>query len=632
MEFRRAPLDPTAISRLLVARGRLAHVIASTAVVGLTAAYVGPLMRTGWVPFDEGTLGQSAHRILIGQLPHRDFDEVYTGGLSFMHAIAFRVLGENLLSLRVMLFAAILLVMPACYYIASRFASPVVAAGLSLAVLLSSFPSYPAAMPSWYNLILALYGCAALLRYVEVRQKRWIFAAGLSGGLSIVVKIVGLYFVAAAALFLVFHAYSSRTGRERNDVARHRLAALVVLFAVGALAIGPFLILRHSFRPAEVFELAIPIVATCITVACEVWRSPGRCYAGSSVTILASIGPFVLGVLIPLACFAIPYARDGALLSLYRGLIILPQSRITWAAEPAPPVAGLLLGVPALYLIMSARFSARQLRWYDALLIIAVEGALVAWSALSLTVSAAVWNAIRMTGPLVVVAATIVLTFPQITRGTSEPRRQQLFLFAAAAAWCALVQFPATTYQYFLYVLPLFIFAATALAVVRATVSGGVALSSLFAFLVLSLFLRPVLIAGGGSHVALKRGERTASLDVARGGLVIRQQERDDYVRLIETIHMHSRSPFIYVSPDAPEVYFLADRENPTRTLFDFFDDQTNRAERVLSAIREHGVDLVVINHAPRFSGHMPQALYDSLSAQFGEKAEVAQFEVRWRS
>jgi len=52
----------------------------------------------GWVPHDEGLLGQSAERLLAGQLPHRDFDEVYTGGLSYLHALAFEVGGVRLIA------------------------------------------------------------------------------------------------------------------------------------------------------------------------------------------------------------------------------------------------------------------------------------------------------------------------------------------------------------------------------------------------------------------------------------------------------------------------------------------------------------------------------------------------------
>lgn len=42
------------------------------------SVYMWSMLRRGWIPHDEGALAQSAERVLLGQLPHRDFDELYT--------------------------------------------------------------------------------------------------------------------------------------------------------------------------------------------------------------------------------------------------------------------------------------------------------------------------------------------------------------------------------------------------------------------------------------------------------------------------------------------------------------------------------------------------------------------------
>jgi hypothetical protein len=66
--------------------------------------------------------------------------------------------------------------------------------------------------------------------------------------------------------------------------------------------------------------------------------------------------------------------------------------------------------------------------------------------------------------------------------------------------------------------------------------------------------------------------------------------------------------------------------------VFDFFDDPRDRTNQVLAAIREHKVDVVVINKSPRFSGRMPPVLYDSLAQRFPASSAIGQFEVRWRA
>ncbi len=203
------------------------------------AIYVGARLDTGWVPVDEGTLGQSAERVIAGDLPHRDFDDVYTGGLARLDAVAFEVLGMRLTSLRVVLFAVFLLWIPAVYFIATRFTSPPGAAFATLLSIVWTLPSNPSAMPSWYNLFLATFGIAALMRFAETRHRRWLIVAGVAGGLSVLIKVIGLFYIAGAVLYFVFderqHAEPALPGSRGNAYAIV-LAAGAVLLAVALAA------------------------------------------------------------------------------------------------------------------------------------------------------------------------------------------------------------------------------------------------------------------------------------------------------------------------------------------------------------------------------------------------------------
>jgi len=101
-------------------------------VLLLSGLYMGRELKRGWVPGDEGTLAESADRVLHGELPHRDYHEGYTGGLSYLNAAAFRLFGTNLASMRYMLFLFFLAWVPAVYYVASRFVSPLAASAVTL--------------------------------------------------------------------------------------------------------------------------------------------------------------------------------------------------------------------------------------------------------------------------------------------------------------------------------------------------------------------------------------------------------------------------------------------------------------------------------------------------------------------
>ena len=140
--------------------------------------YFGADLMRGWIAHDDGALAQSAERVLLGQLPHRDFVEIYTGGLSYLHALAFHAWGVNLGSLRWMLFLFFLLWVPALYFLAAELTVDWAAAGLTLLAVAWSVPNYPASMPSWYNLFFATFGIAGLFCYIKRPLARWVFARG----------------------------------------------------------------------------------------------------------------------------------------------------------------------------------------------------------------------------------------------------------------------------------------------------------------------------------------------------------------------------------------------------------------------------------------------------------------------
>jgi hypothetical protein len=57
----------------------------------LSAVYLGVNLKRCRVPHDDGMPGQAAECVLQGEMPHRDFEDPYTGGLSYVHAAAFRL-------------------------------------------------------------------------------------------------------------------------------------------------------------------------------------------------------------------------------------------------------------------------------------------------------------------------------------------------------------------------------------------------------------------------------------------------------------------------------------------------------------------------------------------------------------
>ncbi|HEU4570738.1 MAG TPA: hypothetical protein VFS07_09210, partial [Gemmatimonadales bacterium] len=54
-----------------------------------------------WVPHDEGALGLAGALVRGGAWPHRDFSDIYSGGLALLDAGTQLLLGDDLHALRI---------------------------------------------------------------------------------------------------------------------------------------------------------------------------------------------------------------------------------------------------------------------------------------------------------------------------------------------------------------------------------------------------------------------------------------------------------------------------------------------------------------------------------------------------
>jgi hypothetical protein len=104
-----------------------------------------------------------------------------------------------------------------------------------------------------------------------------------------------------------------------------------------------------------------------------------------------------------------------------------------------------------------------------------------------------------------------------------------------------------------------------------------------------------------------------------------------EYGALVSLVRAEARGRFIYATPDCPEVYFLTGFRNPTRTVFDLFDDPVNRTSRILGLLERDSVNLVVLNSRPGHSPPVPRDLAEGFAERFPQKSVIGRFTVRWR-
>lgn len=593
--------------------------------------YLAVYLRRGWVPFDAGMLAETADRVLHGQVPYRNFMAVYTGGLTYLDALAFRLFGENLLSLRIPLFVFFLGWVPSVYFIARRFVAPVTAGIVTLLSIVWSVPNYPEAMPSWYNLFFATWGVLALLRFTETKRKRWLWIAGLCGGLSFLIKIVALYFVAAAVLFFVFCELSVS---DSSPQPKHRGLAYRIFISASLLLFLSALVELILQRPTctNFFYFILPSGTLVAFLLREVWVTPSPQDWPRFRRLSSMILPFLAGVLVPVVVFLAYYARIGALKDWLFGVLGSNVLVLRAATAPPPPLLAVGLAPMAAVLILAHRPDPAVRQW--ALL---AAGGLLAVTLVLAHFFLFAYVAVGLGLPVLVpIVALMAFCWPRRWKTLEPSSRKKAFLLVAAAILCALIQFPFSAPIYFCYIAPLVILAIVGLlSTLRKPNRAALSLFAVF-YLAFAVWLQA---PGFFNTMALPadRPYNLARLKLPRAaGIRVKPDQASEYELLTHVVLAHAHGPYIWCGPDCPEVYFLSGRMNPTPTILDVkspdFTDPLLRQRRVLSALALRHVHAVVLASA-KDTGSTPLAkgLRNALKLDFPVSERIGDFEVRWR-
>jgi hypothetical protein len=587
--------------------------------------YVGSRIDRGWGPPDEGMLGQTAERFLGGELPHRDFEDPYTGGLTALHATGFAVFGIRLITLRFVLLVAVSLWIPLLFGVAKRFGSPILAGVVTLLAVTWSVPAYPASMPSWYNLFCATAGLLAVLRYLETDRLRWLVAAGVCGGLSMVIKVTGVYFLGAAALVVIYRTLTTAAhyppavrptggGLPRSGFWLGGLAAVGTVAAVLAL-------IGNRRTPGTLLQLVLPMVAlAAIVVGAGLSAAQGALRRWA--TPLAALGLGAAIGLLPLVAY---YALHDALGELLQGVLVLPARRIRFAWR-SPRAEAVIWVAPLVALVAASVLSRRQS-------LQRVLGAVVALAGLVLVASGArqpgpggiggegpiyrpVVDSVAALLPVVALVFAMVLLSPG-ARGRPALERERAFAAVTVAVFCGLIAFPYSNDLYFHYVAPLIFVALAALHTVAPRRVAPPLAAALTGFYIAFALFR--VGAAGEARLALDRG----GLRVPAGDSAAASQ-------FVHVLRAHARNGLTFATPDCPEAYFLSGLRNPTPTIYEFVRGRAGRTDRVLALLEERHITAVAIGGWGVFSGLPDRRLMTALRARYPDSTQVWHFTVRW--
>jgi len=584
-------------------------------VVVAALAYLIPFVGRGWVPHDEGMLGQSADRVLHGALPHVDYEEPYTGGLTYLYAALFRVAGVDLIHVRWLLFVAAAGAMCLTYAVTRRQLPPLGAAAATWVAATWSFPNYFAGLPSWWLLLCALLQLWAMVRAVETDRARYVALAAAAAGAALAIKQTGAYLVVSLVLWVLYDGgvikADSRLWDRVELAARWGAGAAALAFA--AVMVG----LRLT--DADGLYLFAPAAAT----AAVLFVPRRRCIEprpGGGAPLRTALA--VSFAIVPLVILLMPYAVTQHLADFVNGALILPQKRLAFATMRMPSGWWILAAAP---LICGAVLERRRLEswpvWATACLWLAAIALPVA-ALRNASAYQIIWQSTRAFAailPIVIVC--------QIVFGRVRARRANSMLFATAVvlAWTSLNQFPFAAPIYFSYTTPLVVIAGVAAADAAGCLQPRLALP--MAALLLTF---AILITNRGNIHSLGRfnepDNSDTQLGLRRAHLRVSSGEAGVYRQLLATIARQYHSGQLIAGPDCPEVYFLAGLQSPSGALFDFFS--ASSPDDITPWLKGN---IVIINHDPSFSTQPSAALVMALRREFVSGEEAGRFEIRWR-
>ncbi len=591
------------------------------------AAYVWSFLDRGWYPHDEGTLGYTADRLLAGELPHLDFEHVYTGGLGVLNALTFRVLGTDAFHLRFPLFLCFLAWLPSFYLVSRRFAGSAVAA-LATAVAASlTLPNYAAAIPSWYTLFASVFAIHLAVIGLERDRRAWLLAAGGVAGLAVLMKVTGLYLLAGLLLGVAL-AEQRRARAAANDPdAAPRLprswsytAALLTGVALLALlvvrTIGPTLSVSSAYQ--YLLPIAAPLALLSVGEVGKGRGSAGERWSWS----LVRAGTLLLGFLAVTSVWMVLYLARGGLEPLLHALFVAPRSRLEFAAVPAPsPIWAMVAALPILVVYAERHAGSASARTVHLTVLGIGLAACVAAAHWDPGFYRLLWNGLRALPPLLALALAARIALDN----ASEPAALVVLPVAAIAV---LTQFPFSAGVYFLYVSPLFV-----LVTLAAIEDAGRTFRRGTAFLCALLAFMVFYVNGAPADIGWRPRQPVewTSLGLERSSIRVPPGDQRSYGALIPLLRERAPNGRVFAAPDAPEVYFLGGFRNPTGAMYDFFSPESQDSEALLARIEREGVEAVAIKLSPPFSPPLPEAVVEGLRDRFPETRPLPGFEVRWR-
>lgn len=598
--------------------------IAFAASMLVSLAFVVPVLYRGWVPFDEGWMMEQALRVRDGQLPHRDFTDLWTGGWSFVHAALLSVFGVSMAVMRTAILAAWTAGLVMLYRSVRAWAGPAVS-GMSVVVAsLWTLWAWQLPLLNW------LYAPGALLVFLLMtgssRRGEWwrLPAAGAVSGALFSLKITGLYLLAALLLAgLSAAAGESRTAGSTSAPRRLDGRWIGVLLCGTYAALSVRLVSGMPGAESAVVLIGGPNVLLAVAICLALWRGGPIDGLVFFRAVAFRTALLVAGFAVPLALLLAPYILSHSVGDFMRGVFEVPLARMSTTAFPPP------------WWRLSVKFALPSLLlWFGVPRALWNDSSRTAWIAVGMGLAFGATLALLPSGPpyLLPMLSTVPLAVTgafcwSLFREGTGPRTHDVVLLVALAATAQLIQVPFATVNYFLASAPLLLAAAVAV-----TARPGRRAPVLFC---LATFAAAGALGARRIPVTNLDIKLWGSTRVPSGDAI--WVPREDSVRFAEvsaSVLRHRGSGGLFVFPLHNELYYFTGTRNPTRHVTPLLATESELESRALIAQLDAARTTVVVLF-PAGSDEWPlawRAVQRDLRGAYTCGETVRRWaEIRWR-
>src|SRR5687767_6980629 len=237
-------------------RSRAADVAAVATGVVISAAILLRFYNQMWLPGDDGYYAHIAERVLQGQVLHRDVQALHPGYVYVINAVALKMFGHSLVSLRYPLVAAGVI---QAALVAALFVRRSRVGAASAAVLFTSlsFVLFPTPNVAWYCLfVFVLIVCA--LRWIPpdspYRPLVVGFLVGVEGFLR---QLTGAFVGIGVAAYLLSELRPSSDKAVPQPTGGSPWLARALITAFG-LFLGAYLVKKSAPLAALLFGIGVP--------------------------------------------------------------------------------------------------------------------------------------------------------------------------------------------------------------------------------------------------------------------------------------------------------------------------------------------------------------------------------------